>query len=36
MQKVTLKTTWIIDDRKKFIELVAEVSSFVDGLQDLT
>ena len=34
--RLALKTKWIIHDRKKFIELVAEVRAFVDGLQDLT
>ena len=34
--RLGLKTKWIIHDRKKFIELVAEVRAFVDGLQDLT
>ena len=34
--RLALKTKWIIHDRKKFIELVAEVRAFVDGLQNLT
>ena len=34
--RLAQKTKWIIHDRKKFVELVAEVRAFVDGLQDLT
>lgn len=34
--RLALKTRWMIHDRKKFTELIAEVKAFVDGLQDLT
>lgn len=30
------KTRWAIKDRKKFAELIIEVRSFVDGLQEIT
>ena len=34
--RLALKTKWIIHDRKNFIELIAEIRAFVDGLQHLT
>lgn len=32
----SLKTKWVVHDRKKFVSLVAEVKDFIDGLQDIT
>ena len=30
------KTLWVVQDRRKFYELVTEVKDLVDGLQDIT
>ncbi|KAF2194767.1 hypothetical protein K469DRAFT_536619, partial [Zopfia rhizophila CBS 207.26] len=34
--KLLAKTRWAISDRKKFAELIVEVRSFIDGLQEIT
>ncbi|KAF2094712.1 hypothetical protein NA57DRAFT_79883 [Rhizodiscina lignyota] len=35
-KRLVAKTRWAISDRKKFAELIIEVRSFVDGLQEIT
>jgi hypothetical protein len=36
LERLKLKTRWIVNDRKKFMALVAELKAFIDGLHDLT